>query len=249
MLRTFDAPFDFHDPKGGRPRFAEFASTFSERFVAAPQIIDDPIFSYGRRGRSQLDRLRDLDESRPAIVYLSNVVFHSALLILGDCDIPGLTRPFCYDSLESFENAPYSRGFGIGRNRKLAAGFDETTVVISDLGRFHNADNELPDDGLFCVLDSIEDVYALYACNVLDYGRYFAHPAVFGEGTFFLNADSHVDFHECIKQLRNETLREYLLGQAVPFATLGDDHMDDIYAVSYGMDCWRFSDDELAFAR
>jgi hypothetical protein len=253
MLKTFDAPFDFHAPEGGRPRFAEFALTLSENFDATPQIIDDPIFSYARGGRSQLDRLRELDESRPAIVYLSNVVMHSALLILGDCDISGLTSPFCYDSIESFRTGPFSRGFGIGRRTKVTTGFDDTTVVICDLARFRNEDDELPDDGLFRVLDSIEDVYVcniLYACNILDYGRYFAHPAVlFGEGTFFLNADSNVDFHESIKQLRNETLREYLLGQSIPFATLGDDHMDDQYAVSYGTDCWRFSDDELAFAR
>ena len=253
MLSTFDAPFDFHAPTGGRRLFVEFAATHSERFKAPPQIIDDPIFSYKRRGRSQLDRLGELDESRPAIVYLSNVVFHSALLILGDCDISGLTSPFSYDSLESFRRAPFSRGFVFGRKKEWKCGFDDTTVVISDLARFRNVDDELPDDGLFRVLDSIEDANTgniFYACNILDYGRYFAHPAILhGEGTFFLNADSNVNFHECIEQLRNETLREYLLGQSVPFATLGDDHMDDTYAVSYGMDCWRFGDDDLAFAR
>lgn len=246
MLRTFVAPFDFHAPKGGLPRFAEFASTLSERFDTEPQILDDPIFSYARCGRSQLDRLRELDESRPAIVYLSNVVLHSALLILGDCDISGLVSPFCYDSLESFRSAPFSRGFGIARGKQMSSGFDDTTVVISDLARFRNDDNELPDDGLFRVLHSIENVFV---CNILDYDRYFAHVSVFSDEPFFLNADSNVDFHECIKQLGKYTLREYLLGQSIPFATLGDDHMDDLYAVSYGMDCWRFSDDELAFAR
>ncbi len=246
MLRTFDAPFDFHAPKGGRRRFAEFASALSDRFDTAPQILDDPIFSYTRSGRSQLDRLRELDESRPAIVYLSNVVMHSALLILGDCDISGLVSPFCYDSLESFRRAPFCRGFGIGREKQLRTGFDDTTVVISDLARFRNDDDELPDDGLFRVLHEIEDVFV---CNILDYDRYFAHVSVSGDTPFFLNADGNVDFHECIRQRGKYTLREYLLAQSIPFATLGDDHMDDEYAVSYGMDCWRFSDDELAFAR
>lgn len=246
MLRTFVAPFDFHAPKGGRRRFAEFAETLSERFDTAPQIFDDPIFSYGRYGSSRLDRICELDESRPAIVYLSNVCMHSALLILGDCDISGLISPFCYDSVESFISAPFARGFVACREQTLTTQFDDTTVVISDLARFRNDDDELPDDGLVRVLQKIEDVFV---CNILDYDRYFAHVAVLGDAPFFLNADANVDFCECIKQREKCTLREYLLGQSIPFATLGDDHMDDTFAVSYGMDCWRFSDDELAFAR
>lgn len=154
MLRTFEPQFDFHFPEGGRPRFADFAAALSQRFGTSPQIVAEPIFTYNRYGRTLLDRLRVLDESRPAIVYLSNIVI-------------------CY----------------------------------------------------------------------------FAHVAVFGDQPFFLDADCNVDFHDCIKQLRNDARREYLLGQSIPFATLGDDHMDDEYAVSYGMDCWRFGDDGLAFAR
>lgn len=247
MLRTFEPNFDFHFPNGGRPRFADFAAALSERFCTAPQILDDPIFSYKRLGRAQLDRLRELDESRPAIVYLSNIVMHAAVLIFGDCDVSGLLSPLRYDSVESFMSAPHCRGFCFDGKQKVTTGFDATTIVISDLARFRNMDDDqLPDDGLVRVLHCIDDVFV---CNILDYDRYFAHPSVFGDQPFFLNADSNVDFHECIKQLRNDALREYLLGQSTPFATLGDDHMDDEYAVSYGMDCWRFSDDRLAFVR
>lgn len=245
MLRTFVAPFDFHAPKGGRRRFLEFASTLSDRFATAPQILDDPVFSYTLVGRSQLDRLRNLDESRPAIVYLSNVVMHSALLILGDCDASDLMSPFCYDSIAAFINSPYTCGFGVGGDTNVKSAFDESTVVISDLARFRDDNDKLPDDGLFRILDQIADVFI---CNILNYERYFSHVSVFGDQPFFLNADSNVDFHTCVKKLENYSLREYLISQCVPFATLGDDHMDDEYAVSYGMDCWRFTD-VLAFAR
>lgn len=246
MLKTFIAPFDFHAPNGGRHRFSEFASLFSERFNTVPQIYDEPIFSYTHYGYSQFDRLRELDESRPAIVYLSNIVMHSALLVLGDCDTSDLISPLQYDSLESFLNEPFSRGFVVDRDKKMSTKFDDTTVVISDLLQFRNDDNELSDDGLFRVLDKIDDIFV---SNILDYDRYFAHALVFGDEPFFLNADSNLDYHKCIKQLGEFTLREYLLSQSVPFATLNDDHMDDEYAVSYGMDCWQFNDDSLAFAR
>lgn len=200
MLRTFEAPFDFHPPQGGRRHFAKFASALSERFDAASQIIDDPIFSYRRWGRSQLDRLCDLDETRPAIVYLSNVVMHSAILILGEVDASALTMPFCYDSLASFITAPYCRGFHVGRDRKVTAGFDDTTVVVSDLARFRKMDDdELPNDGLFRVLHYFDDVFL---CNILDYDRYFDHVALVGDEPFFLNASSNVNYGECINHLR-----------------------------------------------
>jgi hypothetical protein len=246
MLQTCVAPFDFHAPKGGRRRFAEFASSLSAQFDTPPQIVDEPIFSYTRRGQSQLDRLRKLDESRPAVVYLSNVVMHAALLIVGNCDAAQLMSPFRYDSLDAFYHEPFSRGFGIGRDTPLNTCFDGTTVVISDLARFRNDDDELPNDGLFRVQQRIDDVFV---CNVLDYGRYFAHALVCGDEPFFLSPEVEVDFRECVKQRGNDSLREYLLDQSVPFATLGDDHMDDEYAVSYGMNCWGFADEDLAFAR
>ncbi len=75
MLKTFEwVAFDFHTAKGCRLRFAEVASTLAKSFDTAPQIVGTPIFTYARCGRSQLGQLRQLDESRPAIVYLSTVV-------------------------------------------------------------------------------------------------------------------------------------------------------------------------------
>ena len=246
MLRTFNVPFDFHAPNGGRRLFGDFASSLSTRFDTEPQILDDPIFSYALHGHSQLDRLRVLDESRPAIVYLSNIAMHSAVLILGNFDDSDLVCPFSYSSLASFCNEPFSRGFSVCRDAKLKSTFDSTTVVISDLAQFRNDDNELPDRELFRVLNRIEDVFV---CNILNYDRYFDHVSVHGDEPFFLNADADVNLRECVRQLAHYSLREYLIDQSVPFATLGDDHMDDEYAVSYGMACWRFSDDDVAFVR
>ncbi|QDT50756.1 hypothetical protein Pan258_48370 [Symmachiella dynata] len=246
MLRTFVPPFDFHLPRGGRRHFKKMAAQLATQFDTTPEIIDDPIFSYAISGKSQLDRIAHLNDSRPAIVYLSNVVEHSAILIVGECETSDLLAPLEYDSLASFLEAPYVRGYGVSNETPLKAAFDETTIVISDLVCFRNDDDELPDNGLFRVHEKYHDYYI---CNVLDYDKYFDHCAVFGDAPFFLPSDTHVDLKECVKQLDNYTLREFLLDQAAPFATLGDDHMDDEYIVFYGMDCRQYGDDELTFVR
>ncbi len=247
MLRTFAAPFDFHQPRGGRSQFNEFAAKFASRFDVAPQVIDDPIFSYRKFGAMQLDRIAQLNARQPAIVYLSNVVMHSALLIIGDCETSDLQAPLEYDSLESFLDTPYVRGYEFDRDQLAQASFDDTTIVISDLARFRDDNDRLPDDGLFRVHMKVSDVFV---CNILDYEKYFTQQFESGDVPFFLPANSHVDFEECARRYYAEyALRDYLLSNSISFATLGDDHMDDEYAVSYGMECWQQNNDHLVFVR
>lgn len=248
ILRSFTAPFDHHAPRGGRKLFDKFAADFASRFDTPPQIINEPVFTYAykRTGKPQLDRLALLCEAPAAVVYLSNIVMHSSLLIIGDCDTSGLQSPLEYESLDAFLAAPYVRGYRLDRDKPLQASFDDTTVVISDLARFRDDDDELPHGPIFRVLARIHDVFV---CNILDYPGYFAHCAVHGDQPFFLPPGSGVDFEECVKRLDEDVLREYLLDQSVPFATLGDDHMDDEFAVSYGINCWQCTDEQLAFAR
>lgn len=247
MLRTFVVPFDFDFPNGGRSHFAELASTLVQRFESPPQIVDRPLFCYRSHGKVQLDRLRLLDTSRPAMVYLSSISMHSSLLIVGDFDASGLDLPLVYDSVDAFIESPVVRGFRVPEEKLAAnAKFDEATVVISDLARFRDAEDRLPEDGIFRVLDYHRDVYV---CNVLDFDRYFQHAAILGDQPFFLPADAKVDFRECVRQLNQYSLRAYLLKRSIPFATLGDDHQDDEFAVSYGMDCWQLGDNELMFVR
>ncbi|PQO30660.1 hypothetical protein C5Y96_14440 [Blastopirellula marina] len=246
MLRTFVALFDFDYPNGGRTHFTKLASKLGERFDALPQIVDKPLFSYGKNGRTQLEQLRMLDVSRPAIVYLSSISMHSSLLTIGDFDASDLVLPLCYDSVESFIKSPVVRGFRVPDNLAAKTTLDDTAVMISDLARFRDDEDQLPDDGIFRVLDHYDDVYV---CKVLDFDRYFQHAAIFGDQPFFLPADVNVDFRECIRQLNKYSLREYLLKRSISFATLGDDHQDDEFAVSYAMDCWQLSGSELMFVR
>lgn len=243
MLRTFDAPFDFHQPEGGRLQFRQLADSLADRFPTRPLVIHDPVFTYQGMGRSRLDRIAGLDNSQPAIVYLSNVVMHSALLIVGEFDASGLQRPLEYDSVATFLEAPYVRGYAV---EQAKASLDETAIVISELARFRGDNGQLLDNGMFHVLERTSDIFV---GNVLDYGRYFAHRAVYGDQPFFLPADSGVDLQECARKMDQYALRDYLLDQSIPFATLGDDHMDDDFAVSYGMDCWHCEEERLAFVR
>ena len=245
MLRTFDAPFDFHDPNGGRGNFEKLAAKIAQRIEGNPDIIVDPIFSYGIDGSDGFTRFAELDASRPAIVYLSNIVMHSSILILGHCDASELNLPLYYDSINAFLTSPFVRGFGVNRNNTLNSTFNDTTLVISDLATFGFDEKLLTEgNGMFRVLDCISDVYFF---NVLNYEKYFYELFVNGDNSYFLLETKHA-FRDLARRYTEDTLRDYLISSSCHFATLGDDHMDDEFAVSYGLDCWRI-EDQVAFMR
>ena len=98
---------------------------------------------------------------------------------------------------------------------------------------------------MFRILDCVSDVYFF---NVLDYERYFQEFLTNGDHPFFL-PETEIAFTELARRYLEDTLREYLISTCCKFATLGDDHMDDEFAVSYGIDCWRIDKKNIAFMR
>ncbi len=255
MIRTFAVPFDDHQRGSGREGFGKLVRFLAPQFRSPPIVIDEPIFSYESSGRSRLRRLSQIGGTEGAIVFLSNLPKHASVLIIGECETPILQQPLRYESVEELIDSPYACGYGVAPNAPLLSSFVESTVVVSELVRFCDENDVLPETGLFHVIDCQQDVFT---CNVLDYDRFFAHRSTFaaestfqssGINAFFLAADHGVSLDNLVEHLINGTLRGFLLDQGIPFATLGDDHINDEYAVSYGMDCWRCQDGQLAFAR
>ena len=77
MLQTFVAPFDFHHPRGGRGEFEKTSCKFRAAIQRASQHHRrSHFFRMAATAPMAFSRLSKLDASRPAIVYLSNIVMH-----------------------------------------------------------------------------------------------------------------------------------------------------------------------------
>ncbi|MAT13842.1 MAG: hypothetical protein CMJ46_01065 [Planctomyces sp.] len=252
IVRKYESPFNFHHPYRGRKLFRRWAEEAAGHFSEPPLIIDHAIFSYGVKNADSFNQLRTLGDSRPAIVYLSDIVMHESILVIGGDTLPALKFPREYASLDQFMQRPYVRGYLNNFDGCTMVDFDDSTFVISAL---------MPE---FCVRKtnpvksrrySLPQRYSeCFAGFILDYPTYFELVRIEGDEAFFFKempADDHV--RKCLRISLDRSgqfsIRDYLLNESIPFATIGDDHMDDAYAVSYGWDCWRIEAEQLGFIR
>jgi hypothetical protein len=224
---------------------ANYSTTFSRK-SGKDYAVTTPIFSYTARGRSQLEKLQFLKDSHAAVVFLSNIVIHSSVLVIGNCDLSDMPRVCTYGSLDEFRANPTITGYHVASNIPLSCSCDTSTVVVSDLATFLGDNDILPSTGLFRVIERRRGVFF---CNILDYPRYFGHCAVYGDQAYFVSADIPVDLNRYAVEYEKETLTEVLFDQGVSFASLGDNHVDDEIAASYGQQFWNYPDECVAFVR
>lgn len=274
MLHTFSVEFDHHAPRGGRTAFLDLAESMAALLPAALRIVADPIFTYGRQ--SPLAALDAIDDSQPQIVYLSNIVMHAAVLVVGDlppdelirflsswepsCHQGGLSLPetlplpITYDSLASFRKQPVIVGHHFDPDGLSAShAFDHDTLVISNVANWSLRDEESgePAKEVFEILASRQlNGSEVFLCHIRDYRKYFLHAGrPTDEETYFIPDPADLIIETCLKHFAQGTLRQYLLGQGVPFATIGDCHMDDDYVVSYYREFWRLPESTIAFVQ
>ena len=119
-------------------------------------------------------------------------------------------------------------------------------LVVSELFAFRNPDNSLANESnTFRIVDLINDIYFV---NILNNENYFAKLLVDGDHAFFIKRAKNLNLETTAKNYSNEKLRNHLIQNSYEFFTIGDNHMDDEYAVSYGMNCWQL-DGNLVFMR
>jgi hypothetical protein len=190
-----------------------------------------------------------LDFTFPAIVYLSNIVMHSSVLVAGDFNCDDLDYPIAYDTFESFRSQPRVAGYHVRENNLAAIRFDASTIVISALARFKFSLGvaDQPDLDLFDIL--MESSAQVCALHIRDYARYFNSAYVHGDPVYFLPNATEVELQQCLKHYEHDTLTTFLLNTGKDFATLNDCHMDDSIVVSYGQDFWRLGNHPIAFVR
>lgn len=253
MLHTFPVSFDHHFTRGGRDAFLAFADTFAASQSTQYAVVKDPVFTYSPDRASRWETIAAIDTSRSQIVYLSNVCMHSSLLVTGNIiDAPdGLLS---YDSVNSFLANPTVRGYDVGENDiKNTDQFDKRTVIISNLpsSSFRNDDTDEPDPHIFEVLDTRQLSHdRAFACRILDYDRYFSHAGeTLEEQTYFLPDPARITLSTCLKYYAKQSLTAFLLRQHLPFATIGDCHMDDSIVVTYHEDFWHLPESAMAFIR
>jgi hypothetical protein len=183
MIQTISVPFDHHGPRLGRRAFSRFATQLAARFPEPPQIIDSPVFSYRAGSLSRLNRPLSLDPVSPAIVYLSNIVMHSSVLVVGECYSDDLDHPMSYDSFESWRAAPRVVGYYVRDNDFTPARFDASTIVISPLACFRSRTSR-PDPALFDIL--VESSGQVCAYRIRDFSRYLHDACAGGETAYFI---------------------------------------------------------------
>ncbi|QDU82531.1 hypothetical protein Pla110_42890 [Polystyrenella longa] len=250
IVRTFESPFNFHMPQGGKTKFNEWALSVSHRLPEVPVVIDSPIFTYGATFDQGKMRLEGLTDTLPTLIYLSNIVMHSSILVIGEFDVPELKSCCTYNSLDHFLSRPYVTGYYEPSDEILKTSFNDSTFVISYWMSEYLCIEENPVAGCWHPSPKLKSSSTFFG-HIFDYASYFQHQDDIAY--FFREPISEYQLKQCVRIINRKffinSIKDYLIKNSIPFASIGDQHEDDAYVVSYGWDCWDLGDDQMKFIR